>query len=208
VKSLVPLPQVVAMLNSKLDWTQQIGYAFATQQADVMDSVQRLRQQAQAAGYLKTTEQQRVVVEKSVIVIEQASPQTVYVPVYSPTVVYGAWPYPAYPPIYIPPPPGYVVGNAFVAGLAFATGVAVVGSLWGWARPTWYGDSVNVNVNRYNTINVNRRRSIRRSGARRPAVSAAERSDHRMGRLAFPLARCHCRPTPSVGRMCRSPAVR
>jgi Protein of unknown function (DUF3300) len=156
VKSLVPFPQVVAMLNSKLDWTQQLGYAFATQQADVMDSVQRLRQQAQAAGYLKTTEQQRVVVEKSVIVIEPASPQTVYVPVYSPTVVYGAWPYPAYPPIYIPPPPGYVVGNAFVAGLAFATGVAVVGSLWGWARPTWYGGSVNVNVNRYNTINVNR----------------------------------------------------
>ena len=156
VKSLVPFPQVLAMLNSKLDWTQQLGYAFATQQADVMDSVQRLRQQAQAAGYLKTTEQQRVVVEKSVIVIEPASPQTVYVPVYSPTVVYGAWPYPAYPPIYIPPPPGYVVGNAFVAGLAFATGVAVVGSLWGWARPTWYGGSVNVNVNRYNTINVNR----------------------------------------------------
>jgi uncharacterized protein DUF3300 len=156
VKSLVPFPQVLVMLNSKLDWTQQLGYAFATQQADVMDSVQRLRQQAQAAGYLKTTEQQRVVVEKSVIVIEPASPQTVYVPVYSPTVVYGAWPYPAYPPIYIPPPPGYVVGNAFVAGLAFATGVAVVGSLWGWARPTWYGGSVNVNVNRYNTINVNR----------------------------------------------------
>ena len=156
VKSLVPFPQVLAMLNSKLDWTQQLGYAFATQQADVMDSVQRLRQQAQAAGYLKTTEQQRVVVEKSVIVIEPASPQTVYVPVYSPTVVYGAWPYPAYPPIYIPPPPGYVVGNAFVAGLAFATGVAVVGSLWGWARPVWYGGSVNVNVNRYNTINVNR----------------------------------------------------
>jgi hypothetical protein len=156
VKSLVPFPQVLVMLNSELDWTQQLGYAFATQQADVMDSVQRLRQQAQAAGYLKTTEQQRVVVEKSVIVIEPASPQTVYVPVYSPTVVYGAWPYPAYPPIYIPPPPGYVVGNAFVAGLAFATGVAVVGSLWGWARPTWYGGSVNVNVNRYNTINVNR----------------------------------------------------
>jgi hypothetical protein len=162
VKSLVPFPQVLAMLNDKLDWTQQIGYAFATQQADVMDSVQRLRQQAQAAGYLKTTEQQRVVVEKTTIVIEPAQPQTVYVPVYNPTVVYGVWPYPSYPPIYYPPPPGYVVGNAFVAGLAFATGVVVIGSLWGWARPVWYGGgyygrgSVNVNVNRYNTINVNR----------------------------------------------------
>ena len=156
VKSLVPFPQVLAMLNGKLDWTQQLGYAFATQQADVMNSVQRLRQQAQAAGYLKTTEQQRVVVEKSIIVIEPANPQTVYVPVYSPTVVYGAWPYPAYPPTYIPPPPGYVAGTAFVSGLAFATGVAVVGSMWGWARPSWYGGNVNVNVNRYNNINVNR----------------------------------------------------
>jgi hypothetical protein len=118
VKSLVPFPQVLATLNGQLDWTQQLGYAFANQQADVMDSVQRLRQQAQA-GYLKTTEQQRVVVEKSTIVIEPTSPQTVYVPVYSPTVVYGAWPYPAYPPLYFPPQPGYVVGNAFVDGVTF-----------------------------------------------------------------------------------------
>jgi hypothetical protein len=144
------------MLNGQLEWTQQLGYAFATQQADVMNSVQRLRQQAQAAGYLKTTEQQRVVAENSTIVIEPASPQTVYVPVYSPTVVYGAWPYPAYPPLYFPPPPGYVVGATIVAGLAFATGVVVVGSLWGWARPVWYGGRVNVNVNHYNNININR----------------------------------------------------
>lgn len=159
VKSLVPFPQVLAMLNEKLDWTQQLGYAFATQQPDVMDSVQRLRQQAQAAGYLKTTEQQQVVVENRTIIIEPANPQVVYVPVYSPTVVYGAWPYPLYPPVYIPPPPGYVVGTAFMTGLAFATGALVVGSLWGWARPTWYGygaGSVNVNVNCYNSINVNR----------------------------------------------------
>ncbi len=159
VKSLVPFPQVMATLNSKLDWTQQLGYAFATQPSDVMDSVQRLRQQAQAAGYLKTTEQQTVTVENRTIVIEPANPQVVYVPVYSPTVVYGSWPYPTYPPVYVPPPPGYVVGTAFMTGLAFATGALVVGSLWGWARPTWYGSgagNVNVNVNRYNNINVNR----------------------------------------------------
>jgi hypothetical protein len=156
VKSLVPFPQVLSMLNEKLDWTQQLGYAFATQQADVMNSVQRLRLQAQNAGYLKTNEQQRVVMENSTISIDPPTPQTVYVPVYNPTVVYGAWPYPAYPPVYIPPPPGYVVGSAFMSGLAFAAGVAVVGSLWGWARPSWYGGNVNVNVNRYNTINVNR----------------------------------------------------
>jgi Protein of unknown function (DUF3300) len=77
VKSLVPFPQVLAMLNGNLDWTQQLGYAFAAQEADVMNSVQRLQLQAQEAGYLKTTEQQRVVAEKSIIVIEPATAQTV-----------------------------------------------------------------------------------------------------------------------------------
>ncbi len=156
VKSLVPFPQVLSMLNSNLGWTQQLGYAFATQQADVMGSVQRLRAQAEQAGTLASTAQQSVTSEQGAIVIQPANPQVVYVPVYNPTVVYGAWPYPALPPVYFPPPPGYVAANAFVAGLAFAAGVAVVGSLWGWAQPSWYRGNVNVNVNRYNTINVNR----------------------------------------------------
>ena len=155
VKSLVPFPDVLAMMNGKLDWTQQVGYAFATQQADVMNSIQRLRAQAQAAGSLKSTPQQTVASEQGSIVIQPADPQTVYVPVYNPTVVYGTWPYPAVPPVYFPPP-GYLAANAFVSGLAFATGVAVVGSLWGWARPAWGAGNVNVNVNRWNNINVNR----------------------------------------------------
>ena len=77
-------------------------------------------------------------------------------PVYNPAVVYGAWPYPAYPPVYLPPPPGYAVGTALLTGLAFGTGVAISAGLWGWARPNWGGGNVNVNVNRFNTINVNR----------------------------------------------------
>ncbi|MDR3533853.1 MAG: DUF2950 family protein [Rhodopila sp.] len=156
VKSLVPFPQVLAMMNGNLDWTQQLGYAFADQQAAVMNSVQRLRAQAKTAGNLQTTEQQVVRTEQQTIIIEPAQPTVVYVPSYNPTVVYGAWPYPSYPPVYLPPPPGYVVGTALVSGLAFAAGVAVVGSLWGWARPGWGGGYVNVNVNRYNNINVNR----------------------------------------------------
>jgi hypothetical protein len=157
VKSLVPFPSVVALLNSNLEWMQQLGYAFAEDQAGAMASVQRLRLQAQAAGNLKTTEQQVVRVEKQVVIIEPAQPTVVYVPNYNPTVVYGAWPYPAYPPVYLPPPPGYAFGTALVSGIAFATGVAVVGSLWGWARPGWGYGHVNVNVNHYNNINVNRR---------------------------------------------------
>src|ERR1700739_179680 len=93
VKSLVPFPQVIAMMNDNLEWTQQLGYAVATQQAAVLDSVQRLRRQAQSAGSLKTTAQQRVVVEKETIVIQPADTQTVYVPLYNPAEVYGTWPY-------------------------------------------------------------------------------------------------------------------
>jgi Protein of unknown function (DUF3300) len=39
VKSLVPFPVVLATMNSNLPWLQQLGYAFATQQADVFASV-------------------------------------------------------------------------------------------------------------------------------------------------------------------------
>ena len=99
VKSLVNFPEVLSKMSDKLDWTQKLGDAFLEQQKEVMDAVQRLRAKAQAAGNLQTTEQQKVIVEEKVIKIEPASPQVVYVPTYNPTVVYGAWPYPAYPPI-------------------------------------------------------------------------------------------------------------
>ena len=89
VKSLIPFPQVIGMMNENLEWTQQLGYAVATQQAAALDSIQRLRRQAQNAGTLKTTEQQRVVVKEETVVIEPAQPETVYVPVYQPAKVYG-----------------------------------------------------------------------------------------------------------------------
>jgi hypothetical protein len=156
VKSLVPFPQVLAMMNAKLDWLQQLGYAFAEQQADVLNSVQRLRRQAQANDSLQSTPQQVVRAEQQTIIIEPAQPNVVYVPNYNPTTVYGAWPYPAYPPVALPPPPGYAFGTALATGLAFGAGVAITAGLWNWARPAWGSGQVNVNVNRYNNINANR----------------------------------------------------
>ncbi|WP_405044952.1 DUF3300 domain-containing protein, partial [Paraburkholderia sp.] len=161
VQSLVAFPQVLATMESKPDWVEQIGTAFLAQPNDVMDSVQRLRAQAQKAGNLKSNEQQKVVVQQApssttqTIVIEPANPQVVYVPTYNPTVVYGTWPYPAYPPVYMPPPPGYALATGFVSGLAFGAGVAVANSLWGGFG--WNSHDVNINVNRYNNINVNNR---------------------------------------------------
>lgn len=161
VQSLVAFPQVLATMASKPDWVSQLGTAFLSQSNDVMDSVQRLRKQAQAAGNLKTSSQQKVVVEQSTIQIVPANPQVVYVPTYNPTVVYGAWPYPAYPPVYVPPPPGYAIAKGFATGLAFGAGVAVANSLWGGFN--WNTHDVNINVNRYNNINVNNRLNVNSS---------------------------------------------
>ena len=107
VISLASFPQVLAMMNDKLEWTQQLGDAFLANEAQVMQTVQTLRQKAQAAGNLQTTQQQQVVVKDNYIYVEPAQPQTVYVPVYNPTVVYGTWWWPNYRPWYWYPPPYY-----------------------------------------------------------------------------------------------------
>ncbi len=91
IKALAPFPQVLAMMAQEPDWAQKMGEAFLAQQADVMDSIQRLRQKAQAAGNLQTTAEQKVVVEGESIEIEPADPEVVYVPQYDPAVVYGTW---------------------------------------------------------------------------------------------------------------------
>ena len=152
VRSLVNFPDVLSNMSEKLDWTQKLGDAFLSQQKEVMDAVQRLRAKAEAAGNLKTTEQQKVIVEEKVIKIEPASPQVVYVPTYNPTVVYGAWPYPAYPP-YPWYPPGYAFGGSM---LAFGTGVAL-GAAWGyaWGGANWGRGEVDVDVNRNTNFNTN-----------------------------------------------------
>ncbi|HVO05369.1 MAG TPA: DUF3300 domain-containing protein [Burkholderiaceae bacterium] len=161
VQSLAAFPQVLDMMGAQPDWVQKLGDAFLASSKDVLDAVQRLRQKAQQAGNLKTTEQQKVIVEQepqtqqTVVKIEPAQPETVYVPAYNPTVVYGTWPYPAYPPYYYPPPPYYYPGGALAAGIAFGIGVAAIGSLWGGCN--WGGGNVNINVNKYNNVNVNRK---------------------------------------------------
>ena len=155
VRSLVNFPDVLANMSDKLDWTQKLGDVFLSQQKDVMDAVQRLRAKAQAAGNLNTTEQQKVVVEEQIIEIEPASPQVVYVPTYDPTVVYGTWPYPAYPP-YPWYPPGYVFRSLFAFGVGIALGAA-----WGyaWGSCNWRRGDVNINVNQNANFNRNTNRA-------------------------------------------------
>ncbi|EKB9389120.1 TPA: DUF3300 domain-containing protein [Pseudomonas aeruginosa] len=158
VQSLVAFPSLLVILGQDPAWVQRVGDAFLAQPEAVMDSVQRLRRQAQAAGNLQSNEQQQVsssTAESSseatqTIIIEPADPQVVYVPSYDSNVVYGSWPNPSYPPVSYPPPPGYYLG----AGLAFGVGVAIIGSLWGDCD--WDNGDVDIDVNRYNTLNSNR----------------------------------------------------
>jgi Protein of unknown function (DUF3300) len=156
VKSLVPFAQVLGQMSDNEDWTGQLGYAVAVQQSDVMASVQRLRQQAQAAGQLQSNAELSVSTVGAAIVIAPAQPDVVYVPVYNPLVAYGDWPYTDDPPVYYPPPPAYGMGNVLLRGMAFGTGVAITARLWGWANPDWGHGNVTVNVGRYNNINVKR----------------------------------------------------
>lgn len=158
VKELVSTPTVLAMMNDKLDWTEALGDAVLAQQADVMDAIQRLRAKAQANGKLETTKQQKVTVtqeaDQPVIVIEPASPEVVYVPYYDPAVVYGAWSYPAYPPYYFPPPPGYIVGGAIVSGLAWGAAFAIGHEIWD--DFDWRHGNINVDIDRNVNIDVDR----------------------------------------------------
>ena len=152
IKSLAATPDVLAMMSEKLDWTEKLGDAVVDQQPDVMDAIQRLRAKAQANNKLTSTKQQTVKVDqvqgRQVIAIQPTDPDTVYVPYYDPAVVYGAWPYPDYPPYYWPPPP-YVGYGLLAGGLAFGAGYALgnwwSGGYWG-GNINWSGDGNNINI--------------------------------------------------------------
>jgi hypothetical protein len=152
VKSLVPLPQILRMMDEQLDWTEDLGNAVAAQQPDVMDAIQRLRYQAAAAGTLWSNAQQRVTTERQGIVIEPANPEFVYPPIYSPAGVYGPWPYPDYPPFDISPfETDFGLAGPF--GIGFGAGFVVVRPLWHWCFFDWAQRRIQLNVDRFNALN-------------------------------------------------------
>ncbi|MEW5837552.1 MAG: DUF3300 domain-containing protein [Pseudomonadota bacterium] len=199
VQSLVAFPQVIAMMGENPSWVRDLGDAFLSDPEGVMDSVQFLRSKARDAGNLSSNAQQVVKVEaapprtqtvvvqtsrppQQIIVIEPANPQVVFVPVYNPNVVFGTWWNPWAPPLFFPPPPRWgftetVVGTA----IAWGVGIAISNALWG--NMNWRNNSVNVNVNHWNNINVNNRinsnnREInwRRNEINRPGVPPRDRN--------------------------------
>jgi hypothetical protein len=172
VKSLIAFPDVLTMMSEKLEWTQKLGDAFLAQQKDVMDTVQKLRKKALEAGNLKTSKEQEIKKDGDIIIIQSANPQVIYVPTYNYTVVYGPWPYPAYPPypVYVYPPPGAAV-------VAFSAGV-VIGAAWHGhgCYPDYHGGSINID----RSININRPSGTRPSGGARPE-QWKHNPEHRQG---------------------------
>ena len=189
VKALARFPDVIKLMSADLDWTTDLGDAEVNQPQDVAEVIQALRAKAEAAGTLKTTDQQTVErVEASAppgagapqgstapqaaasyISIQPTDPSTVYVPTYDPAAVYQ--PYTGIAPL-----------------LGFGAGIAV-GALWNnnywnWGTgaiypPTWAGYSGwrggvnNGNVNIGNNVNVgNSIKPWRPNGDYRPGMGS------------------------------------
>lgn len=146
--AIVLFPDVLDTLAKNIPWTTEVGKAFVSDQKAVLDSVQRLRKQAQTVGNLKTTPQQEVKVEtqdgQQVIVVQPANPQIVYVPVYNTTTVYTT----------PPPPPAKEKDDSDVAAaaiLGFMAGIAIGVAAsdpypygWGAWGVGWHSHSVVV----------------------------------------------------------------
>jgi hypothetical protein len=147
VKALTAFPSVLDNLARNATWMNSLGNAYYTQPGDVMNAVQAARVQAQQAGYLRSTPQQRVYYDGGQILIAPVNPELVYVPYYNPWRIYGGWVSP-YAGFYVAPPPlGLVVG----VGLGFAAVGISIGLFahygWGfhsWA-PNWRGGPVYYN---------------------------------------------------------------
>ena len=143
IQALVVFPDVLSRMNSDIRWTTDLGNAFLAQQADVMNAVQQMREQARAAGKLNSNAQQTVTTQsqdgRTVIEIVPANPDVVYVPEYNPWYVWGppVWGY--YPSVWYPAVgfgfgfyPGIYIGG-FFGGLGWGG--------WGWG-PNWFACSI------------------------------------------------------------------
>ena len=151
MQALLHFPDVVDMMANQIDWTRQLGQAMKADQKAVLASVQRLRDQAVAAGSLKSNDKQTVETKQegntTVVVVQPANPQVIYVPQYDPQKVYTP------PPEKKEEDEGVSEETAVMASLlSFGVGMAVGAAAWGGGccYPAWgyggvyYGRSVYV----------------------------------------------------------------
>lgn len=181
VQAMVEIPELIKRLSEDITWTTNLGNAFLDQQDDVMDAVQRLRGKAKDAGKLESSEQQKVetkVVEsKTIVEIQPTSTQVVYVPTYSPTVIWGPPVYP-YPPVYYPP---YTPGAALLTfGMGMAVGAAISGGGWGWGCGWGHGGN-NIYINNNNNFVKNNNVKVGNTNINSGNSNWNHNSNHRGG---------------------------
>jgi len=147
VKALTEFPTVLDNMARNNSWTAALGNAYYNQPGDVMNAVQAMRFQAQQAGTLRSTPQERVYYSGGLVVIEPVNPALVYVPYYNPWAVYGA-PIAAWGGYFWGPPRGVVLGAGIAIGFGVGIGVGLFAHYgWGyhaWA-PNWHGGVVQYN---------------------------------------------------------------
>lgn len=142
VQALIPFPDVLAMMAGDMNWTSQLGNAVLAQRSEVMDAVQRMRREAASYGYLRSSEQIRVIDQLGYVQILPYNPAVIYVPVYDPYVVYSR------------PRPGFYVGTAIRFSNGFSLGVF---GNWGWGGGfDWRQHTVIVNQAAWNRNWTNR----------------------------------------------------
>ncbi|MHB8110610.1 MAG: DUF3300 domain-containing protein [Syntrophorhabdaceae bacterium] len=139
VKSLCRYPDILATMAGHMDQTVALGDAFLGQRDQVMDTIQRLRQRAYDAGHLRSTAEQRVIVEDRYIVVESVSPRIVYVPVYDPCWVYDPWWWPSCSRVWFWYP-GIGISGAFFFGRPVHIGRHGPWSGFHWRRHSIYVD--------------------------------------------------------------------
>ena len=204
VKGLTQFSDVLQQMATNLSWTSSLGDAYFNAPQNVMNAVQVMRQRAYQAGNLKSTPQQKVQVENQpagtapvaassgeeqqvtvvqsppeTIVIEPAQPDTVYVPSYNPTAVYGEP---------VPVAPGYSTGAMVTTGVvSFGVGMLVGAAInnnnnccgWGYNswNTGWNNSSVQYNNNVYVSnsstfVNRSNYNSVNRNNVNRNNINA------------------------------------
>jgi hypothetical protein len=142
VKSLCHDPRILEEMSKNLERTNDLGNAFLGQQDQVMETIQRLRQSAEAAGNLKSTDRQNIVTEDGYVTIEPTAPDVVYVPAYDPCWVYGPWWYPTCSPVWFWYP-DLVIGPGFFFGPRY-----FFGRVGDWCGFSWPHRRIFVNTAR------------------------------------------------------------
>ena len=153
VQALVAFPDACRLLANDIRWTTDLGNAFLAQQADVMGAMQRMRARARANGRLNTTPQQVVTMDaqdgQNEIEIQPADPQVIYVPIYSPSYVWGQSAWGGYNDMWYPS--GFGWGFGYGRGIymsSFYPGWGGWGD-WGW-NSGWYGGTLFLNTGFFN----------------------------------------------------------